>query len=83
MKAPKHIARVKQLPCVACQGPATDAHHIRMAPITGGSLKASDWLTFALCRRDHEDLHRDVPMWEMRYGRQIDHVCRTLDRLYR
>mgnify|MGYP001612343488 CR=1 FL=1 len=83
MKAPKHIARVKQLPCVACRGPATDAHHIRMTPITGAGQKASDWLTMPLCRTDHADLHADIPMWEMRYGRQIDHVVATLNRLYR
>lgn len=82
MKSKKHLSRVASLPCVVCESSEVQVHHIRMAPITGGSLKASDWLTFPLCRADHENLHADIPVWEMRYGRQIDHVVRTLARLY-
>lgn len=82
MKSRKHLDRVHSLPCVVCQSPEVQAHHIRMANLTGGGQRASDWLTIPLCRRDHEDLHRDIPMWEMRYGKQIDHVTKTLQRLY-
>lgn len=77
MKSRKHMERVAQLPCVVCEGPA-QVHHIRKAPITGGGQKASDWFTFPLCRKDHAELHADIPLWEMRYGDQLMHVVATL-----
>lgn len=83
MKCSPHIGRVKELPCVACHKPCQEAHHIRMSPITGGGQKASDWLTMPMCAACHRELHAGKETWEMRYGRQIDHVVATLDRLYR
>jgi hypothetical protein len=83
MQCRSHIARVKELPCVACHQSPVEAHHIRQSGITGGAQKASDWFTIPLCPPCHRQLHADKPLWEMRYGRQIDHVCQTLDRLYR
>lgn len=82
MKSRKHLARVATLPCVVCGTSEVQVHHLRMAPITGAGHKASDWLTLPLCQRDHADLHADIPLWEMRYGRQIDHIVKTLGRLY-
>lgn len=82
MKAPKHIARVKQLPCVACQTMPCEAHHIRQGGISGGSQKASDWFTIPLCPRCHRELHAGIKTWEMRYKAQIYHVANTLQRLY-
>lgn len=82
MKALKHLTRVKSLPCAICGSVPVDAHHIRKAPLTGAGGKASDWFTFPLCRADHDQLHADTPLWEMRYGDQVQHVVRTLERLY-
>lgn len=78
----KHLARVANLPCVVCGSTDVQVHHIRQSGISGAGQKASDWLTFALCARDHADLHAGIKTWEMRYGRQIDHVTKTLEKLY-
>lgn len=78
----RHLKRVVELPCVVCGGYPVQAHHIRMANLTGAGQKCSDWLTIPLCADDHANLHSDMPLWEMRNGRQIDHVTKTLERLY-
>ena len=78
----RHMQRVAELPCVVCGTHPVQVHHIRMANLTGAGQKASDWLTIPLCQPDHNMLHSDMPMWEMRNGRQIDHVTKTLERLY-
>jgi len=88
-KSKRHMKKVLELPCVACEAMAEEAHHIRngldddeLGDLVGGGQKVSDWLTIPLCRRDHTDLHSNIKLWEMRYGRQIDHVTRTLEALY-
>jgi hypothetical protein len=53
-----------------------------MAEITGMGQKASHWLTFPLCHPHHAELHAGIKTWEMKNGRQIDHVASTLERLY-
>ena len=78
----KHMARVAELPCIACGYQPVHVHHIRKAPLTGAGLKASDWFAFPLCQKHHADLHSDIPAWEMAYGSQVSHVERTLDTLY-
>lgn len=78
----RHLARVTELPCRVCKQHGVQAHHPRIANISGMGQRASDWLAFPLCRADHADLHANVPLWEMRYGRQIDHATATLEELY-
>jgi len=78
----RHMKRVSELPCVVRGTYGVQVHHIRMANLTGGGQKCSDWLTIPLDPAEHELLHRDIKAWEMRNGRQIDHVTRTLERLY-
>lgn len=70
---------VRSLPCVVCDGPA-DQHHLigKGSGIMGG--KASDFDSFALCRRHHEELHRDVAKFERIHGGQLEHVNRTKNR---
>ena len=82
MKAPKHLKRVAELPCVVCGTVPVQCHHIRMANLTGAGQKCSDWLTMPLCPEEHALLHKDIKAWERRNGRQIDHVTKILARLY-
>ena len=83
MKCKSHMARVAELPCVVRGTFGVQVHHIRMANVTGAGQKASDWLTIPLSPEEHALLHKDIKAWEMRNGRQIDHVCQTLHRLYK
>lgn len=78
----RHMARVAELPCVVRGTFGVQVHHIRMSPITGAGQKASDWLTIPLDPDEHRLLHADIKAWEMRNGRQIDHVTRVLETLY-
>lgn len=78
----RHMARVAELPCVVRRTSPSVVHHIRMANLTGAGQKASDWLTIPLHPDEHALLHKDIKAWERANGRQIDHVCKTLERLY-
>lgn len=78
----RHMARVSQLPCVVRGTSPVQVHHIRMANLTGAGQKCSDWLVIPLDPAEHELLHKDIRAWEMRNGRQIDHVTNVLETLY-
>ena len=78
----RHMQRVAELPCVVRRTHGVQVHHLRMTPITGAGFKASDWLVIPLHPEEHALLHKDIKAWEMRNGRQIDHVTATLERLY-
>jgi len=84
MKSPRHLDRVRNLPCcVTGIGPPCEAHHIRYPGITGVGKKSSDYFTIPLTPELHREFHtRGRREWELAYGSQIDHVTRTLKRLY-
>jgi hypothetical protein len=63
-KHPKHLAFVRQLPCVVCQNDiSTEAAHIRMKdgeirkPITGIAIKPDDCYVVPLCSSCHRRQH--------------------------
>lgn len=79
----KHLPLVAALPCCVCGRWPVQLHHPRGAGLTGLAAKCSDWFTIPLCPPCHDEFHRDGRMtWEMRHGRQVDHVAATLERLY-
>ena len=68
---PKHLARVKALPCVICRKPGpSDAHHV----ISGrySQRKACDFDTIPLCKRHHQHgpdaIHENKAAWEQANG---------------
>ena len=86
MKDAKHLARVRQLPCLfegsECDGPM-DAHH---RTGSGMALKSNDRSTMPLCRAHHMHRHQlsgpfkgwsklKVKTWE------LEMVAQTLSRL--
>ncbi len=76
-EAKRHLARVKQLPCVICAAPPpSDAHHVFHGRY--GSGKASDFDTIPLCKRHHqrgpEAIHNDKPGWAERHGFDYDYL---------
>lgn len=62
----RHLKRVSELSCIVCGTIPVQAHHIRMANLTGAGQKCSDWLTFPLCNFDHANLHTNIKAWERR-----------------
>lgn len=60
---PKHLALIRQCPCICCGRSPSEAAHVRMSdhargkPITGMRQKPDDRWTVPLCHRDHMHQH--------------------------
>ncbi|WP_256814019.1 MULTISPECIES: DUF968 domain-containing protein [unclassified Serratia (in: enterobacteria)] len=70
---------VKSQPCACCGNPSDDPHHIIGHGQGGMATKAHDFFTIPLCRKHHDDLHRDMSRWEEEHGSQIDLWFRFID----
>lgn len=70
---------VKSQPCACCGNPSDDPHHIIGHGQGGMGTKAHDFFTIPLCRKHHDDLHRDMSRWEEEYGSQIEVWFRFID----
>jgi len=77
-----YMDAVKALPCVACNAPADDPHHLYGVGYRGAATKSPDIWAIPVCRRCHDELHHDVPAWESRYGSQFEFACLTFLRLW-
>jgi len=93
---PEHLARVRSLPCIACQigGTeqvfATEAHHIRRDSYRtcyGVAQKAGDHEAIPLCKLHHwngyfcQSLGWSLASFEAKYGNERDLLARTLEAL--
>jgi hypothetical protein len=54
-----HLLFVGSKPCLVCQQTPADAHHLKFAQRRALSRKVSDEFTVPLCRKHHQDLHRN------------------------
>ncbi len=63
---------VKSQPCACCGNPSDDPHHIIGHGQGGMATKAHDFFTIPLCRKHHDELHRDLSRWEAEHGSQIE-----------
>lgn len=84
VEAKRHLARVKELPCVICAAPPlSDAHHCFSGRY--GSRKASDFETIPLCKACHQHgpmaIHQDKAGWEARNGNDFDFIPVVFDML--
>lgn len=70
---------VKSQPCACCGNPSDDPHHIIGHGQGGMATKAHDFFTIPLCRKHHDELHRDLSRWEEEYGSQIEVWFRFID----
>jgi hypothetical protein len=70
---------VKSQPCACCGNPSDDPHHIIGHGQGGMATKAHDFFTIPLCRKHHDDLHRDMSRWEEEYGTQVEVWFRFID----
>lgn len=54
-----YLSWVKQFPCLICNRPADDPHHLRHAERSGMGRKVSDKWVVPLCRGCHDQCHRE------------------------
>ena len=78
----KYLQWVKTQPCQCCGQPADDAHHLIGWGQGGIGTKAHDILTIPLCRKHHDELHRDPRAFEQEHGTQPEMIIKLLDRAY-
>lgn len=71
---------VKSQPCEGCGNQADDPHHIIGYGQGGMGTKAHDLFVIPLCRRCHDELHRDMRTFEQEHDTQPEMLLRVLDR---
>ncbi|MFP1742495.1 DUF968 domain-containing protein [Lonsdalea quercina] len=76
----KYTGWVKTQECSGCRRPADDPHHIINQGLSGTGTKPHDLFVIPLCRRCHDELHRDVAGWERKHGSQVELLVRFLNR---
>lgn len=87
---PKHIRWenksflqwVKTQPCVCCGQPSDDPHHLIGWGQGGMGTKAHDIFSLPLCRKHHDQLHRDPVKFEKEFGPQPVLIIQVLDRAF-
>ncbi|MBN3145344.1 DUF968 domain-containing protein [Pectobacterium brasiliense] len=80
MECEKYTRWIKSQPCACCGAPADDPHHVIGYGLGGMATKTHDLFVIPLCRRHHDELHRDVTAWEAEYGSQLLLLVQTLNR---
>lgn len=78
----KYTRWVKTQQCCGCGSPADDPHHIINSGLGLGGVgtKTHDLFVIPLCRRCHDELHRDVSAWERQHGSQVTLLVQFLNR---
>lgn len=79
-RSEKYTRWVKSQPCVCCGQQADDPHHLIGHGLSGTGTKTHDLYTIPLCRKHHDELHRDVGRWEEEHGSQIKLLFNFLNR---
>lgn len=74
-----HMARVAQLPCVACGAMGVQVHHVIHDRFS--QRRASDFDTIPLCKRHHDELHADKTAWRAKYGADHEYLPGVADAL--
>lgn len=74
IRSKAYLAWVREQPCILCQDPNSEPHHIIATGdgVMGG--KACDLLTMPVCRRHHNEIHEKPEYWEL----QWKYVAKTL-----
>lgn len=79
-RSEKYTRWVKSQPCVCCGQQADDPHHLIGHGLGGTGTKTHDLYTIPLCRKHHDELHRDVQKWEEQHGSQMKLLFDFLNR---
>ena len=78
-RARRHMARVAQLPCVACGAMGVQVHHCIHDRFS--QRRASDFDTIPLCPPCHDELHADKAAWRTKYGADHEYLPGVADAL--
>lgn len=76
----KYTRWVKTQPCACCGCQADDPHHLIGHGQGGMGTRAHDLFVLPLCRKHHDELHRDPVAFEEKYGSQLELIFRFIDR---
>ena len=57
-RSEKYKKYIRSLPCVICNYPASEAHHVRIDGNAGTGMKPSDTYCVPLCPLHHAELHQ-------------------------
>ncbi|MGQ7247577.1 DUF968 domain-containing protein [Halomonas sp. V046] len=80
-RSPAYLAFVRSLPCCACGGRATDAHHVIGLHwgLSGMGTTAPDSFAMPACRECHRDIHTRPGMQARQPWWLTDTINRGLD----
>ena len=67
IRSKAYLKWVKEQPCILCQAPADDPHHIIATGDGGMGTKACDLLTMPVCRPCHNKIHDTPEYWELQW----------------
>ncbi|NIG74057.1 DUF968 domain-containing protein [Klebsiella sp. Ap-873] len=79
---PDYLKWVKSQPCEGCGSSADDSHHLIGHGQGGMGTKSHDSFAIPLCRKCHDELHRDLREFERKHGSQLVMLKNTLDRAF-
>ncbi|NWC66025.1 DUF968 domain-containing protein [Cedecea sp. P7760] len=79
---PGYLKWVKTQPCEGCGSSADDPHHLIGHGQGGMGTKSHDSFAIPLCRKCHDELHRDQREFERKHGSQLVMLKNTLDRAF-
>ncbi len=79
-RSEKYTRWVKSQNCVCCTQQADDPHHLIGHGLGGTGTKTHDLFTIPLCRKHHDELHRDPRTWDEAHGSQIELLFNFLNR---
>jgi hypothetical protein len=77
----RHLERVAQIPCLICNNPYVEIHHV--TTLRGYGKKASHFDTIPLCAIHHRlgdrgvAIHSGIKTWEEKHGAQIELLEKT------
>ncbi|MCA0973428.1 DUF968 domain-containing protein [Halomonas denitrificans] len=80
-RSERYLAFVRSLPCCACGGRATDAHHVIGLHwgLSGMATTAPDSFSMPVCRVCHQAIHASPEMQARQPGLLTDTINRGLD----
>lgn len=81
-KEQAHMARVAELPCIACGNPYVEVHHCRIH--TGMGVRPSHYDTISLCLEHHRGntgIHLNKKEFEKCFGTQSELLEKTKEML--
>lgn len=77
-RSKEHLKKVVDNPCVICNNPLVQAHHLTIVEPKARGLKSSDFWTLPLCSKHHRELHDfgDERLYWILYAKDPVELCK-------